>query len=65
MVNNLNNRGSVAGSPPPPSSPLGRASHRLSGSPAGRPSSVLLGRGSAFSRRTQASDAEDDVVERK
>ena len=58
MVNNLNNRNSGAGSPPIPSSPLSRASHRLSGNPSGRPSSVL-------SRRTMASDAEDNVVDRK
>ncbi|KAG7093658.1 hypothetical protein E1B28_007320 [Marasmius oreades] len=36
---------------------------RLSGSPSRRPSSVL-GRSSAFSRRTMASDAEDDVVDK-
>ncbi|TFK32789.1 hypothetical protein BDQ12DRAFT_474872 [Crucibulum laeve] len=64
LVQNLN-RQSVSGSPPPtPGSPGGNRINRLSGSPVRRPSSVL-GRSSAFSRRTMASDAEDDVVERK
>ncbi|KAL0953557.1 hypothetical protein HGRIS_004778 [Hohenbuehelia grisea] len=60
MVANLN-RTSISGSPPAgsPTSPDGK---RLSGSP-GRRSSVL-NRSSVFSRRTMASDAEDDVVDR-
>ncbi|KAF8074890.1 hypothetical protein FPV67DRAFT_1475342 [Lyophyllum atratum] len=69
LVSNLN-RHSVSGSPPQPS-PIGAnartAANRLSGSPVRRPSSVL-GRsaaGAAFSRRTMASDAEDDIVEKK
>ncbi|RDB20844.1 Rho-GTPase-activating protein 8 [Hypsizygus marmoreus] len=62
MVSNLNRQ-----SPPAQASPISpRAVNRLSGagSPVRRPSSVL-GRSSAFSRRTMASDAEDDLVEKK
>ena len=66
LVQNLN-RNSV-GSPPvgtTPGSP-GVKVNRLSGSPVRRPSSIV-GRSAAgsFSRRTMASDAEDDVVDRK
>ncbi|GLB41896.1 putative protein with domain found in Dishevelled, Egl-10, and Pleckstrin (DEP) [Lyophyllum shimeji] len=66
MVQNLNNKNSVSGSPPQssPISPATKSLNRLSGSPVRRPSSVL-GRSAAFSRRTMASDAEDDIVERK
>jgi hypothetical protein len=74
LVSNLNNRNSMGGagtpgtSPPKTSSPAAgvRAVNRLSGSPVRRPSSVL-GRSSAssaFSRRTMASDAEDEIVDR-
>ncbi|KAJ4473838.1 hypothetical protein J3R30DRAFT_3296406 [Lentinula aciculospora] len=59
------NRNSIgsAGSSPPGSgiSPTSPSFKRLSGGSGSRPSSVL-GRSSAFSRRTMASDAEDDVV---
>ncbi|KAJ7449578.1 hypothetical protein FB451DRAFT_1102501 [Mycena latifolia] len=57
LVSTLNRKNSVGS---PPSSPSYK---RLSGSPA-RPSSVL-GRAQAFSSRTQESDAEDYVVEKK
>ncbi|KAJ7077876.1 hypothetical protein B0H15DRAFT_557408 [Mycena belliarum] len=57
LVSNLNRKNSIGS---PPSSPSYK---RLSGSP-GRPSSVL-GRAQAFSSRTQESDAEDYVVEKK
>ncbi|KIK60405.1 hypothetical protein GYMLUDRAFT_73852 [Collybiopsis luxurians FD-317 M1] len=53
-------RGSITGSPPTPTSP---GAKRLSGGGGSRPSSVL-GRSSAFSRRTMASDAEDEVVDK-
>ncbi|KAJ3986364.1 hypothetical protein F5890DRAFT_1572336 [Lentinula detonsa] len=59
------NRNSIgsAGSSPPNSgvSPTSPGFKRLSGGNGSRPSSVL-GRSSAFSRRTMASDAEDEVV---
>ncbi|KAJ7115832.1 hypothetical protein C8R44DRAFT_793397 [Mycena epipterygia] len=57
LVSSLNRKNSVGS---PPSSPSYK---RLSGSPA-RPSSVL-GRAAAFSARTQESDAEDSVLEKK
>ena len=65
-VQNLNRNS--AGSPPAgatPGSP-GVKVNRLSGSPVRRPSSIV-GRSAAasFSRRTMASDAEDDVVDKK
>ncbi|KAF9005914.1 hypothetical protein BDQ17DRAFT_1407965 [Cyathus striatus] len=63
LVQNLN-RNSISGTSPPPGSPGGNRVNRLSGSPVRRPSSVV-GRSSAFSRRTMASDAEDDLVDRK
>ncbi|KAK1232125.1 Rho-GTPase-activating protein 8 [Marasmius sp. AFHP31] len=59
MVSNLNRN---SGSSASPSSPT-PSYKRLSGSPSRRPSSVL-GRSSAFSRRTMASDAEDEVVDK-
>ena len=67
LVSSLNrnsNSGAPAGTSPPKSSPI-RNVNRLSGSqsPVRRPSSVL-GRSSAFSRRTMASDAEDEIVDR-
>ncbi|KAF9072244.1 hypothetical protein BDP27DRAFT_1320622 [Rhodocollybia butyracea] len=55
------NRTSVVGSPT--ASPTSPSQKRLSGGGGSRPSSVL-GRSSAFSRRTMASDAEDDVVDK-
>lgn len=64
MVSSLNNRNGVPGSPPPGSPLSSRTANRLSGSPASRPSSVL-GRSGLLSRRTMASDAEDDIVEKK
>ncbi|KAK0202951.1 hypothetical protein DFS33DRAFT_1343865 [Desarmillaria ectypa] len=59
MVSNLN-RNSVTSS----NRSASPSYKRLSGSPSRRPSSVL-GRSAAFSRRTMASDAEDDVVDKK
>ncbi|KAG9223920.1 hypothetical protein CCMSSC00406_0004464 [Pleurotus cornucopiae] len=61
IVQNLN-RSSVSGSPPG-TSPTSPDPRRLSGSPARR--SSVLNRTSAFSRRTMASDAEDDIVDKK
>ncbi|KIM44972.1 hypothetical protein M413DRAFT_17839 [Hebeloma cylindrosporum] len=66
LVQNLNRNST--GSPPAgatPGSP-GVKVNRLSGSPVRRPSSIV-GRSAAasFSRRTMASDAEDDVVDKK
>jgi hypothetical protein len=64
LVQNLN-RTSVSGSQPSSANPsANQRINRLSGSPVRRPSSVV-GRSAAFSRRTMASDAEDDVVDRK
>jgi len=64
LVQNLN-RTSVSGSQPSSVNPsANQRINRLSGSPVRRPSSVV-GRSAAFSRRTMASDAEDDVVDRK
>lgn len=67
MVQNLN-RQSISGSPTPTSprrfSGAGSPGSTGSSSPVRRPSSVV-GRNAAFSRRTMASDAEDDVVDRK
>lgn len=73
MVQNLNR--SVTGSPGPgPTSPK---SNRFSGSgnvtstggrlgsPVRRPSSIVGRNATSFSRRTMASDAEDDIVDRK
>ncbi|KAF5388647.1 hypothetical protein D9757_004791 [Collybiopsis confluens] len=53
------NRNSITGSPTTPTS-----GKRLSGGTGSWPSSVL-GRSSAFSRRTMASDAEDEIVDKK
>ncbi|KAG6869236.1 hypothetical protein C0993_009100 [Termitomyces sp. T159_Od127] len=64
LASNFNNRKT---SPPAPSSP-NRAVNRLSGSPGRRSSSGLKNSAASspsFSRRTMASDAEDDVTERK
>jgi hypothetical protein len=55
------NRNSIAGSPPPTSPNPKR--HSGGSNHGSRPSSVL-GRSSAFSRRTMASDAEDEVVDK-
>lgn len=57
------NRSSISGSPSPqtPSSPK---INRLSGSPVRRPSSIVGRSAAVFSRRTMASDAEDDVVDK-
>ena len=55
LVQNLNRASS-----PPTGSP-----HRLSGSPIKRPSSVVGRSAAALSRRTMASDAEDDVADKK
>jgi hypothetical protein len=55
LVQNLNRASS-----PPTGSPL-----RLSGSPIKRPSSVVGRSAAALSRRTMASDAEDDVADKK
>jgi len=68
LVSNLN-RTSVSGPPSgggsgTPSSPKVPV-NRLSGSPVRRPSSVVGRSAASFSRRTMASDAEDDVVDRK
>ncbi|PPQ65486.1 hypothetical protein CVT26_000126 [Gymnopilus dilepis] len=65
MVQNLN-RNSV-GSSSTSSSPGSPKVNRFSGggSPVRRPSSVVGRSAAAFSRRTMASDAEDDVVEKK
>lgn len=66
IISNLN-RNSV-GSPPSPGmgGRPGSPGYKRLSSPSGngRPVSVL-GRNAAFSRRTMASDAEDDVVEKK
>ncbi|KAG6813158.1 hypothetical protein H0H92_013565 [Tricholoma furcatifolium] len=66
LASNFSNRNSISGtSSPPPGGP--RAANRLSGSPVRR-SSVLRSSAAAsasFSRRTMASDAEDDVTDRK
>ncbi|KAF9485462.1 hypothetical protein BDN70DRAFT_847745 [Pholiota conissans] len=64
LVQNLNRNSQ--GSPPTPVSPGNPKINRLSGSPVRRPSSVV-GRSAAtsLSRRTMASDAEDDVVDKK
>ncbi|KAF5383527.1 hypothetical protein D9615_003598 [Tricholomella constricta] len=64
MVSNFNRNSITGTSPPQGGSPISRTANRLSGSPVRRPSSVL-GRSAAFSRRTMASDAEDDLVEKK
>ncbi|KAL1747937.1 hypothetical protein HDZ31DRAFT_80085 [Schizophyllum fasciatum] len=64
MVQNLNKRSSVASSPPRSGSPTSkRFSSGVPGSPtaSSRPNS-MLGRSAAFSRRTMASDAEEEVV---
>ncbi|KAG6909042.1 hypothetical protein DXG01_002316 [Tephrocybe rancida] len=69
LASSFNNRNSVSGtSPPAPSAPANRSVNRLSGSPVRRPSSVLrssAGTSASFSRRTMASDAEDDITEKK
>jgi len=73
LVQNLN-RNSVTGSPTPtlPTSPkanrfsgTGSNSSTRVGSPVRRPSSIVGRNATSFSRRTMASDAEDDVVDRK
>ena len=69
LVSNLN-RTSVSGPPAGASGGATPASpkmpvNRLSGSPVRRPSSVVGRSAASFSRRTMASDAEDDVVDRK
>jgi hypothetical protein len=66
MVQNLN-RNSMTGSPGPTSGGVGaRAVNRLSGgSPVKRPASIVGRSAAGFQRRTMASDAEDDVVDRK
>ncbi|KAF8159691.1 hypothetical protein B0H34DRAFT_796910 [Crassisporium funariophilum] len=65
LVQNLN-RTSVSGSPPNSAGVPGSPKiNRLSGSPVRRPSSVVGRSAAAFSRRTMASDAEDDVVDKK
>lgn len=61
MVSNLNRNSVTSSTSNRSASPSYK---RLSGSPNRRPSSVL-GRSAAFSRRTMASDAEDDVVDKK
>lgn len=61
MVSNLNRNSVTSSTSNRSASPSYK---RLSGSPSRRPSSVL-GRSAAFSRRTMASDAEDDVVDKK
>lgn len=72
LVQNLN-RNSMTGSPTPvPTSPKanrfsgsGSASSTRVGSPVRRPSSIVGRNATSFSRRTMASDAEDDVVDKK
>ncbi|KAG5649730.1 hypothetical protein H0H81_002332 [Sphagnurus paluster] len=65
MISNINrNSMTGGGTSSPAGSGISRSTNRLSGSPVRRPSSVL-GRSAAFSRRTMASDAEDDIVDRK
>ncbi|KAJ3551510.1 hypothetical protein NP233_g13067 [Leucocoprinus birnbaumii] len=62
MISSIN-RNSMSGSPQPPNSP--NKINRLSGSPVRRPANTTSGvhrSGASFSRRTMASDAEDDVV---
>ncbi|KAI4527594.1 hypothetical protein K525DRAFT_231913 [Schizophyllum commune Loenen D] len=64
MVQNLNKRSSLASSPPRSGSPTSkRFSGGVPGSPttSSRPNS-MLGRSTAFSRRTMASDAEEEIV---
>ncbi|PPQ63306.1 hypothetical protein CVT24_006751 [Panaeolus cyanescens] len=66
LVQNLN-RNSVSGAPVAPAQTSPKL-NRFSGgapSPVRRPSSVVGRSAAAFSRRTMASDAEDDVVDRK
>ncbi|RXW21346.1 hypothetical protein EST38_g4494 [Candolleomyces aberdarensis] len=61
MVQSLN-RQSMSGSPTPGAP---RTPNRLPGSPVKRPSSVVGRTAASFQRRTMASDAEDDVVDRR
>ncbi|KAF5316623.1 hypothetical protein D9619_006671 [Psilocybe cf. subviscida] len=65
MVQNLNRNSTGVASTPIAPGP-NKINNRLSGSPVRRPSSIV-GRSAAggFSRRTMASDAEDDVVDKK
>lgn len=66
LVQNLN-RNSVSGAPVAPAQTSPKL-NRFSGgapSPVRRPSSVVGRSAAAFSRRTMASDAEDDVVDKK
>jgi hypothetical protein len=55
----------MSGSPTPGGAATARAGNRLSGSPVKRPSSVVGRTAASFQRRTMASDAEDDVVDRR
>ncbi|KAH0582749.1 Rho-GTPase-activating protein 8 [Termitomyces sp. J132] len=67
LVSNFSNRNSVSGSSPPTPSSPSRTVNRLNG-PGRRTSSNLYrnsGSSASFSRRTMASDAEDDVTEKK
>ncbi|CAA7267405.1 unnamed protein product [Cyclocybe aegerita] len=66
LVQNIN-RNSVSATSPTSSTPVSPKSNRFSGSasPVRRPSSIVGRSAAAFSRRTMASDAEDDVVDRK
>lgn len=61
MVQNLNNRASTAS---PLGSPTSPSIRRLSGTPSARGGLTRTPAGS-FSRRTMASDAEDDIVDKK
>ncbi|KAF8957472.1 hypothetical protein BDZ97DRAFT_1846365 [Flammula alnicola] len=63
LVQNLNRNSTGSAIPSGPTSP--KAVNRLSGSPVRRPSSIVGRSAASFSRRTMASDAEDDVVDRK
>ncbi|KAG6890096.1 hypothetical protein C0995_012045 [Termitomyces sp. Mi166 len=68
LASSFSNRNSVSGSSPPPPSSPNRAVNRMSGSPSRKSSSVLrssAASSASFSRRTMASDAEDDVTEKK
>jgi hypothetical protein len=76
LVQNLN-RNNRSGSPGPGPTPASPKSNRFSasgstsstgnrvGSPVRRPSSLVGRNATSFSRRTMASDAEDDIVDRK
>jgi hypothetical protein len=64
LVSNLN-RNSIGSPPTGTPRPASPGVNRLSGSPVRRPSSIVGRSAASFSRRTMASDAEDDVVEKK